>query len=95
MSVWQYAQLTITVDSRNNDQKRTIFWRGPGAEKDDDLSESEQTLLELLNQLGANGWALAGVEQDRQGGNRGTDWGATWALTTYLFMRPAPDLHAI
>jgi hypothetical protein len=95
MSVWQYGQLTITLDARTQERSRTIFWHGPGAGTDDDLSESEQTVLELFNQFGANGWELAGVEEDRQGGNRGTDWGATWSLTIYTFKRAVPELHVV
>lgn len=95
MSVWQYGQLTITLDARTEEHSRTILWNGPGAGVGDDPSESEQTVLDLLNRLGADGWELAGVEQDRQGGNRGTDWGATWSLVIYTFKRPVPELHAV
>jgi len=95
MSVWEYAQLTIIVDARTEEHTRTILWHGPGAGADDNLSDSEQTVLDLLNQLGTDGWELAGVEEDKQGGNRGTDWGATWSLTSYIFKRPVPELHVI
>ena len=88
MAAWQYAQLTITVDARTDVHTRTILWLGPGAGLREDLSEGEQPVLDLLNLLGAAGWELAGVEEDRKGGNRGTDWGATWSLVTYTFKRP-------
>jgi hypothetical protein len=87
MAVWQYAQLAITVDCRLQEPTRAILWHGPDAGIDGDLPESEQTVLEMLNQLGADGWELAGVEKDKQGGRRDTDWGATWSLTTYIFKR--------
>lgn len=95
MSAWQYAQLTVTVDARTREPTRTILWHGPGAGVADDLPGSEQTVLDLLNQVGADGWELAGVEEDRQGGNRDTDWGSTWSLTVYTFKRPVPDLHIV
>lgn len=88
MAVWQYAQLAITVDCRLQEPARTILWHGPDAGIDGNLSESGQTELEMLNELGADGWELAGVENDRQGGRRDSDWGATWSLTTYTFKRP-------
>lgn len=95
MSVWQYGQLTITVDTRTPVPTRTVLWRGPGATNENDLSESEQSVLELLNKLGADGWELAGIEEDRKGGSRGTDWGATWSLVAYIFKRPCAELHAV
>jgi hypothetical protein len=95
MSVWQYAQLTVTIDARSQESTRTVLWHGPGPGPADGLGGSEQTMLDVLNQLGADGWELAGVEEDRQGGNRGTDWGATWSLTTYTFKRPVSELNAV
>jgi hypothetical protein len=90
MPVWEYGQLTITSDVRAETQTRTILWHGPGERADGDLSGTNQTVLDLLNQFGADGWELAGIEEDRQGGHRATDWGATWSLVTYTFKRPLP-----
>jgi carbohydrate-binding DOMON domain-containing protein len=92
--VWEYGQLTITTDVRTEPQARAILWQEPRGQGGD-LSDSEQTVFDLLNQLGADGWELAGVEEDRQGGNRGTDWGAVWSMVIYTFKRPAPELHAV
>jgi hypothetical protein len=88
MPAWEYGQLTITSDAHTDVQTRTILWQGPAASIEGALAEGGQTVLELLNQLGADGWELAGVEEDRQGGKRATDWGAIWSLVTYTFKRP-------
>jgi hypothetical protein len=87
MSVWQYAQLTITLDSRNQDRKRTVLWHGPGAELAEDLSESEPRVLDLLNRVGVDGWELTSQEEQRQQDQGGSYWDAAWVLTTYTFKR--------
>jgi hypothetical protein len=87
MSVWQYAQLTITLDSRTADCKRTVLWHGPGAELAEDLSESEPRVLDLLNRVGADGWELTSQEEERQQEVGHSYWDAAWVLTTYTFKR--------
>ena len=62
MTAWQYAQLTITRDIRAGDIQ-TILWRGPGQGLGEDFTDSGQSVLELLNRVGADGWELA----DREG----------------------------
>ena len=58
MSSWQYAQLTITVDGRaSRAGARTMVWHGPGQGVGENYSDSEQTVLELLNRFGADGGA--------------------------------------
>jgi hypothetical protein len=53
MSSWQYAQLTITVNGRSSQaDARTILWHGPGQGVGENYSDSEQTVLELLNRFG-------------------------------------------
>ena len=70
MSCWQYAQLTITVDGRApREDTRTIVWRGPGQGLGENYSDSDQTVLELLNRFGADGWELAGLQDYREGGD--------------------------
>jgi hypothetical protein len=87
MSVWQYAQLTITLDSRAQDQRRTVLWHGPGAELAEDLSESEPRVLDLLNRVGADGWELTSQEEQRQEEEGHSLWDPAWSLTTYTFKR--------
>ena len=56
-SCWQYARLTITVDGRAaQEHARSIVWHGQGQGIGENYSDSEQTLLELLNRFGADGW---------------------------------------
>ena len=67
---WQYAQLTITVDGRAPQAgARTVLWHGPGQGVGENYSESGQTVLELLNRFGADGWELAGLQDYREGGD--------------------------
>jgi hypothetical protein len=53
MTAWQYAQLTITRDIRAGDIQ-TILWRGPGQGLGENLTGSGQSVLELLNRVGAD-----------------------------------------
>jgi hypothetical protein len=94
MSVWQYAQLTITLDGRAQEQTRTVLWHGPGAKIAEDLS-GEQTVLELLNRVGADGWELTSQEEHRETEEGRTYWDAAWSLTTYTFKRRVPELHVV
>jgi hypothetical protein len=87
MSVWQYAQLTITLDSRSQDRTRTVLWHGPDRELGEDLSETEPRVLDLLNRVGADGWELTSQEEQRDAGEGHTYWDAAWSLTTYTFKR--------
>jgi hypothetical protein len=89
MSCWQYAQLTITLDGRApREDARTIVWRGPGQGLGESYSDSDQTVLELLNRFGADGWELAGLQDYREGGDGSSYWEATRLLTVYTFKRP-------
>jgi hypothetical protein len=87
MSAWQYAQLTITLDSRAKNPTRTVLWHGPGTELAEDLSESEPRVLDLLNRVGADGWELTSQEEERQQRDGHSSWDADWCLTTYTFKR--------
>jgi hypothetical protein len=87
MSVWQYAQLTISLDGRSQDQGRTILWHGPEPGAEEDLSHSNLQVLGLLNKFGSDGWELTSQEEHRQGGEGRTYWDAAWTLTTYTFKR--------
>jgi len=89
MSCWQYAQLTITVDGRDPQPvTRTIVWHGPGQGVGENYSDTEHTVLELLNRFGADGWELASLQDYREGGDGSSYWEAAQLLTVYTFKRP-------
>ena len=67
MSAWQYAQLTIRLEGRGGEDSCTILWHGPGQGLGENFSGSGQTVLELMNRAGADGWELAGLEERREG----------------------------
>jgi hypothetical protein len=84
MSCWQYAQLAITVDGR---RRRRVYGSScgmdPGRGVGENYSESDLTVLELLNRFGANGWELAGLQDYREGGDGSSYWEAARLLTVY------------
>ena len=95
MSCWQYAQLTITVNGRaSSEEARTIVWHGPGQGVGENYSDSRQTVPELLNRFGADGWELAGLQDYRDGGGGSSYWEAARLLTVYTFKRPAGLRHS-
>ena len=87
MSVWQYAQLTITLDAQDQDRTRTILWHGPEGDVADDLAESHLSVLQLLNKVGKEGWELTSQEEHRPMSDEHAYWDAPWTLTTYTFKR--------
>ena len=96
MPCWQYAQLTITVDGRAlQGGTRTILWHGPGQGIGENYSDSDQTVLELLNRFGADGWELAGLQDYREGGDGSSYWEAARLLTVYTFKRPVPPSSGV
>src|SRR5262249_7378494 len=83
------AQLTITVDGRApHEDVRTILWHGPGQGLGENYSDSDQTVLELLNRFGADGWELTGIQDYREGGEGSSYWDAVRLMTVYTFKRP-------
>jgi|GEM_PF-1358459 len=95
MSAWQYAQLTIRLEGRGGEDSCTILWHGPGQGLGENFSDSSQTVLELMNRVGADGWELAGLEERREGGDGRTYWDAAWSLTTYTFKRLVPRTYDV
>jgi hypothetical protein len=87
MSVWQYAQVTITLDAKDQDQTRTILWHGPEGEVEEDLTGSHLSVLQLLNKVGGDGWELTSQEEHRPHVEGRSYWDAPWSLTTYTFKR--------
>jgi hypothetical protein len=90
MSCWQYAQLMITMDGQAPEGVRTVVWHGPGQALGENYSDGPETVVELLNRFGADGWELAGLQENREGGREGSYWDAHWSLTTYTFKRSVP-----
>ena len=89
MTAWQYAQLTITRDIRAGDIQ-TILWRGPGQGLGENFTDSGQSVLELLNRVGADGWELADREERRERGDGPGYWDPNCALTVYTFKNLVP-----
>jgi hypothetical protein len=88
---WQYAQLTVTVDGRAPASNTfTFIWHGPGQIVGEDYSDSDQTLIELLNRFGAEGWELADLQHYREGDDGSGTWEASRLRTIYTFKRPVP-----
>lgn len=88
MTVWQYAQLTVTVARRPvQGDTRSVLWHGPRPGGDEDYSRSGQTALELLNRFGADGWELAGIQDYYDGAAESSHWDARRLVTIYTFKR--------
>jgi hypothetical protein len=87
MSVWQYAQLTISLDAQDQGHTRTILWHGPDGAVDENLTGTQLSPLQLLNKVGKDGWELTSQEEHRPVGDEHTYWDAPWTLTTYTFKR--------
>ena len=91
MSCWQYAQLRSPwTGARPGEDMRTIVWHGPGQGVGENYCDSGQTMPELLNRFGADGWELAGIQDYRDGGAGTSYWEAARLLTVYTFKRPVP-----
>ena len=89
MTAWKYAQLTITRDIRAGDIQ-TILWRGPGQGLGENFTDSGQSVLELLNRVGADGWELAGHEERQERGERAGYWDPSQTVTICTFKNPMP-----
>jgi hypothetical protein len=69
---------------------RTILWHGPGQGVGEIYSDSDETLLELLNRFGADDWELAGLQDYREGGTGSSYREAARLLTVYALKRLVP-----
>jgi hypothetical protein len=67
---------------------RAVVWHGPGQGAGENYSDHDQTVLELLNRFGADGWQLAGMQDYRERGDGSSYGEAAWLLTIYTFNRP-------
>ncbi len=89
MTAWQYAQLTIARDIRAG-EIQTILWRGPGQGLGENFTGSGQSVLELLNRVGADGWELADREEREERGDGPSYWDPSRTVTIYTFKNPVP-----
>jgi hypothetical protein len=89
MTAWQYAQLSITRDIRAG-AINTIVWRGPGQGVGENFTDSGQSVLELLNRVGADGWELADREERQERGDGPSYWDPNWTVTIYTFKNLLP-----
>lgn len=64
---------------------RTVIWLGPGQGLGENLSDSEFTILQLMNRFGADGWELAAVQEHHEGLPGGRNWDAPWSQVIYTF----------
>ena len=90
MTAWQYAQLTITRDIHAG-EIQAIVWRGPGHGLGQDFTDSGQSVLELLNRVGADGWELADRQEHQERGNGPSYWDPNRTVTTYTFKNLVPS----
>jgi hypothetical protein len=90
MTSWQYAQLSITRDIRAG-EIRTILWCAPGQGAGENFTGSGQSVLELLNRVGADGWELVDREERQERGDGSGYWDPNWTVTTYTFKYLVPS----
>jgi hypothetical protein len=90
MTVWQYAQLRVTYNSRlaAGGGKWTIAWYEPDAPKLARAVDYRDVVAEL-NCVGTQGWELVGVAALDVGDSRRSPAESEWSLTTYTFRRPS------
>jgi hypothetical protein len=89
MTAWQYAQLSVTRDIPTG-EIQTIWWHGPGHGLGENFTGTGQSVLELLNRVGADGWELAGREERQERGERAGYWDPSQTVTIYTFKNPMP-----
>jgi hypothetical protein len=90
MTAWQYAQLSITRDIRVG-EIHAILWRGPGQGAGQNLTGGGQSVLELLNRVGADGWELVDREERQERGDGPSYWEPNWTVTIYTFKYLVPS----
>ena len=67
---------------------RTVLWCALGQSVSENYSEGKQTVLELLNRFGADGWELASIQDHREGEAGFLLSDASRLFTVYTFKRP-------
>ena len=87
MTAWQYAQLTIARDIRAG-EIQTILWHGPGQALGENFTDSGQSVLELLNRMGADGRELDDRGESEERGEGPSYWDPGRTVTIYTFKNP-------
>ena len=67
---------------------QTVRWHGPELNVGENYSDSNQTVVELLNRFGADAWELAGIQDYREAEVGSSHSDASRLLTVYTFKRP-------
>jgi hypothetical protein len=57
----------------------------PGQGSGETFTDSGQSVLEILNRVGADGWELADREQREERGDGSSYWDPSTAVTVYTF----------
>lgn len=63
----------------------------PWAGRRPDFTDSGQSVLELLNRVGADGWELADREERQDRGDGPSYWDPNWTVTIYTFKYLVPS----
>ena len=63
----------------------------PGQGVGENFTDSGQSVLELLNRVGADGWELADLEELQERGDGPSYWDPNWTVTTYTFKYLVPS----
>ena len=66
------------------------MWRGSGQGIGKNFTDSGQSVLELLNQVGADGWELADREERQDRGDGPSYWDPSTTVTIYTFKYLVP-----
>jgi hypothetical protein len=69
-------------------------WRGPGQGVGKNFTDSGQSVLELSNRVGADGWELAAREERQERGVGPSYWDPNWTVTVYTFKNLLPASQA-
>jgi hypothetical protein len=95
MTVWQYAQLTVTYDNSlaAGGGRWTIAWHGPDASTQD-TAEAYDHVVGKLNRAGTEGWELVDVSALAAESSGHPSDKRDWSLTRYSFRRPSEPAAA-
>ena len=66
------------------------MWRDPGQGLGENFTDSGHSVLELLNQVGADGWELADREERQDHGDGPGYWDPSTTVTIYTFKYLVP-----
>lgn len=88
MTVWEYAQLTVTYKNRSatDDATWEIAWHCPDVAIQD-TAETYGDVVATLNRAGKGGWELRDVATLDAGDSGHLSGTKDWSLTRYTFRR--------